>query len=134
MASKADLQEETHSNPEFFGAKALTRVAEFSLNFPAWIAGLTLVITLCFALGVPWIRSETTLRTFLGDGHPAVVALDRHLELFGAGYPVIVAFSCRETQLGPHHPTPKVTQASLVVLSQPKGDIENIDVPLMFMS
>ena len=99
MASRVEVHGELRSNPDLFGGKTLTFIAEVSMRSPAWTAGLVLVVTLLFAFGVPWIRSETSLRTFLGDGHRAVLALDRHVELFGAGYPVIVAFSCRETRL-----------------------------------
>lgn len=99
MASRDEFREGLRLNTEFFGGKTLTLIARASLAAPGWTVGLALAATLLFAIAVPWIRSETSLRTFLGDGHPAVRALDRHVELFGAGYPVIVAFSCRETRL-----------------------------------
>jgi predicted RND superfamily exporter protein len=57
------------------------------------------LLTLFFVGGIPRLERETTVRTFLGADHPAIQALDRHIETFGGGYPVIVAYSCDETPL-----------------------------------
>lgn len=75
-------------------AESLTR---FSLRWPGATLGGVALLTVVLGLGIPRIQRETSLRTFLGPDHPTVVTLDRHVERFGGGYPVIIAFSCDES-------------------------------------
>ena len=77
-------------------AEVLTRL---SLRYPWPTLALVAVITVVLGIGATRIERETALRTFLGADHPTVVALDRHLERFGGGYPVIVAYSCEDSTL-----------------------------------
>jgi predicted RND superfamily exporter protein len=72
-------------------AEVLTRL---SLRYPGPTLAVVAVVTVLLGLGATRIERETALRTFLGADHPTVLALDRHLERFGGGYPVIVAYSC----------------------------------------
>lgn len=73
------------------------RLTRLSLAHPVWTLSVIGLITAFFGAGIPRIERETSLRTFLGPEHAAVVDLDRHLETFGGGYPVIIAYSCEET-------------------------------------
>jgi hypothetical protein len=77
-------------------AEVLTRL---SLRYPWPTLAIVAVVTLVLGVGAARIERETALRTFLGADHPTVVALDRHLERFGGGYPVIVAYSCEDSTL-----------------------------------
>lgn len=76
-------------------AEILTRV---SLRHPLATLAAVAACTLVLGFGAVQIERETALRTFLGADHPTVLALDRHLERFGGGYPVIVAYSCEESR------------------------------------
>ncbi len=64
---------------------------------PALVVGLILFSSLFLAAGIPYIERETTIRTFLGPEHEVVATLDDHLQTFGGGYPVVIAYSCDET-------------------------------------
>ncbi len=77
--------------------KLLRALAGLSLRRPSLVAGLLLLSSLLLAAGIPRIQRETTLRTFLGPDHEVVVTLDEHLETFGGGYPVVIAYSCEDT-------------------------------------
>jgi len=77
-------------------AEVLTRL---SLRHPLLTLAVVALLTAALGLGATRIERETALRTFLGADHPTVLALDRHLERFGGGYPVIVAYSCEESRL-----------------------------------
>ncbi len=75
------------------------RLTRLSLAHPVWTLVALVLATAFFGAGIPRIQRETSLRTFLGPRHQTVVTLDRHLETFGGGYPVIIAYSCEETPL-----------------------------------
>jgi hydrophobe/amphiphile efflux-3 (HAE3) family protein len=50
----------------------------------------TLVLSLVFAAGIPLLQIETSQRAYLGDGHPAVLSMDRLDELFSGSNQVMV--------------------------------------------
>lgn len=77
-------------------AEVLTRL---SLRYPWPTLAVVALATVVLGIGATRIERETALRTFLGADHPTVIALDRHLERFGGGYPVIVAYSCEDSTL-----------------------------------
>lgn len=75
----------------------MERLTRLSLAHPratiAIIAGLSL-----FALaGLPRLRTEVGYRAYLGSDHPAVEQLDRFIETFGGGLPVMAVWSCDQS-------------------------------------
>jgi len=80
------------------------------------------LLTAGLAAGIPRVQRETALRTFLGERHPTVLALDRHLERFGGGYPVFIAWSCRESP----HCTSALEPASLAVARDVARALERV--------
>jgi len=75
-------------------AEGLTRL---SLRRPVLAIAWIVLATAFFAFWIPNVQRETSLRTFLGPDHPTVMTLDRHIERFGGGYPVIIAYGCDES-------------------------------------
>ncbi len=49
-----------------------------------------LVLSGVFAAGIPLLQIETSQRAYLGDGHPAVLSMDRLNELFSGSNQVII--------------------------------------------
>jgi predicted RND superfamily exporter protein len=75
----------------------LISLTRWSLAHPLLVTTITAVITVGFALGIPRVKREITVRTFLGADHEAVQRLDDHIATFGGAYPVIIAYSCNES-------------------------------------
>lgn len=72
----------------------MQRLTSFSLRHPRIaLLGIALV-TAVMVPGLLQLRSDASYRALLGADHPAVERLDRFLEEFGGGLPILVLWSC----------------------------------------
>ena len=55
-----------------------------------WVLAAALVLSGLFATGVPLLQIETSQRAYLGEGHPAVLSMDRLDELFSGSSQVMI--------------------------------------------
>lgn len=69
----------------------LTRLA---LRRPKLIAALVVVATLLAALGMTRTWTDVGYRVFLGERHEAIVALERLIDRYGGGLPILIAWEC----------------------------------------
>ncbi|MBU1048478.1 MMPL family transporter [Candidatus Bipolaricaulota bacterium] len=70
--------------------KMLGTLVRRAIRYRWAILGGTLVLSLVFAAGIPLLQIETSQRAYLGEGHPAVLAMDRLDELFSGSNQVMV--------------------------------------------
>ena len=64
---------------------------------PVRVLVLLSLFTLAFACQLPKLRTEFGYRPLLGEEHPSIQVLDGFIERFGGGFPVQIAWSCRES-------------------------------------
>ncbi len=76
----------------------LSRLTDASLGYPVWVLVLLSLFTLAFACQLPKLRTEFGYRPLLGEEHPSIQVLDGFIERFGGGFPVQIAWSCRESR------------------------------------
>ena len=72
---------------------SLTRLA---LQYPRAAALIVLLITIGAGVGLPRTWTNVGYRVFLGPEHPAIESLDRLIDRFGGGLPVLIAWECGE--------------------------------------
>lgn len=72
----------------------MQRLTRGALARPALTLVTIGLVSALAALGAVQLRSETGYRAALGSRHPEVTRLDRFIQDFGGGFPVIVAWSC----------------------------------------
>ncbi|MDG2336340.1 MAG: efflux RND transporter permease subunit [Myxococcota bacterium] len=70
------------------------RLTDFSLRRPWLTLGGLLALTAVLGFGIPRVEPAFGFRVLLGEGHPAIVALDRMVEEFSGGYPIQIAWEC----------------------------------------
>lgn len=70
-----------------------TRVA---VTYPRATLVAWLMILLACAAGIPRTTAEVGYRILLGDDHPSILEIDRFIERYGGGLPVVVAWGCGE--------------------------------------
>ena len=75
----------------------LSRLTEISMAHPVRVLLLLSLVTAAFAAQLPELRTEFGYRPLVGEEHPSIQALDEFIERFGGGFPVQIAWSCRQT-------------------------------------
>ncbi len=75
----------------------LSWLTEVSLGHPVRVLVLLSLFTLAFAGQLPKLRTEFGYRPLLGEEHPSIQVLDGFIERFGGGFPVQIAWSCRQS-------------------------------------
>jgi predicted RND superfamily exporter protein/signal transduction histidine kinase len=75
----------------------LSRLTEISMGHPVRVLLLLSLVTAAFAAQLPKLRTEFGYRPLVGEEHPSIQALDGFIERFGGGFPVQIAWSCRQT-------------------------------------
>ena len=75
----------------------LTRLTEVSVGYPVRVLLLLSLLTLAFAGQLPKLRTEFGYRPLVGEDHPSIQVLDGFIERFGGGFPVQIAWSCRQS-------------------------------------
>ena len=71
-------------------AKVLGRIVGLAIRYRGAVLVGTLVLAGVFAAGIPFLHIETSQRAYLGDGHPAVMSMDRLDELFSGSNQVMI--------------------------------------------
>ena len=71
-------------------ATALGALVGKAIQYRWAVLVVTLVLSLVFVAGIPLLQIETSQRAYLGDGHPAVLAMDRLDELFSGSNQVMI--------------------------------------------
>lgn len=61
-----------------------------AIHYRRIILASTLVLSLVFAAGIPLLQIETSQRAYLGEGHPAVLSMDRLDEMFSGSNQVMI--------------------------------------------
>ena len=74
------------------------RLTELSLRSPKVTLFILLVITGFLGAGVPHVRSEYGYRVLLGDDHPSIRNLDRFIERYGGGLPILIVWECGQNR------------------------------------
>lgn len=74
----------------------MQRLTALALHRPVGTLVLLGLVSLLAAAGAVQLRSETGYRAALGAGHPEVQRLDRFIQDFGGGLPVVIAWGCPE--------------------------------------
>lgn len=69
---------------------ALGKLVSKAIRFRWAILAGTLVLSIVFASGIPLLQIETSQRAYLGEGHPAVSAMDRLDDLFSGSNQVMI--------------------------------------------
>ncbi|NNL85720.1 MAG: MMPL family transporter [Myxococcales bacterium] len=93
------------------------RLTALSLNHPVWIGLALLAATSFFAAGLARIETAVGYRAFLGEEHPALRALDRLADTFGAGYGMAAVWRC-----GPSEACDDVFDASSLLMAEVVAD------------
>jgi len=75
----------------------LSRLTEASIGHPVRVLLLLSLVTLAFAGQLPKLRTEFGYRPLVGEEHPSIQILDGFIERFGGGFPVQIAWSCRQS-------------------------------------
>jgi len=70
--------------------RMLGAVVVRAIRYRRSILVATLILSLGFAAGIPLLQIETSQRAYLGEGHPAVLSMDRLDELFSGSNQVMV--------------------------------------------
>ena len=91
----------------------LTRL---SLRAPAVTFLVVVLVTAAFLAGLPRLRSAFGIRPLLGGEHPAIQTLERFIELYGGGFPVLVVWEC-----GPEEPCRTIFDAASLAMA---GELE----------
>lgn len=76
----------------------MTELVDASLRHVGRLLGMTLLVGVLAAAGLFRLRTEVGYRAFLGEGHPAVVGLDRFVATFGGGLPLVAVWRCGASQ------------------------------------
>lgn len=76
---------------------AMQRLSLACLRRPLSTVAAIATLTLALGLGLPRVETDVGYRAFLGETHPAILALDRFAGRFGGGLPFAVVWSCRES-------------------------------------
>ena len=79
------------------------RLTAISLRYPKATAAVLLALTVFFAAGLPRVKTEFGYRVLIGDDHPSIQTLDRFIQQFGGGFPILIAWEC-----GPKEPCSNV--------------------------
>jgi predicted RND superfamily exporter protein/signal transduction histidine kinase len=75
----------------------LSRLTEASIQHPVRVIVLLSLLTLAFAGQLPKLRTEFGYRPLVGENHPSIRLLDGFIERFGGGFPVQIAWTCRQS-------------------------------------
>lgn len=72
---------------------SLTRL---SLRAPAVTAGVLLAVTVALGAGLLRVHTEFGYRPLLGGDHPSIETLERFIETYGGGFPLLIVWECGE--------------------------------------
>jgi hypothetical protein len=72
-------------------------LVEASLERPAAVLAGTVLLGALAALGLLRLGTDVGYRAFLGERHPAVLALDRFVARFGGGLPLVAVWHCERS-------------------------------------
>ena len=100
----------------------MQRLTSFSLRHPRIALLAIALVTAVTVPGLLQLRSDASYRALLGADHPAVERLDRFLEEFGGGLPVLVLWSCDPGDPCAH----ALDDASLGMASRLSGELEGV--------
>ncbi|MFC2095365.1 RND family transporter [Candidatus Bipolaricaulota bacterium] len=71
-------------------APALGAIVRTAIRYRWVVLAVAVALSGVFAAGIPLLKIETSQRAFLGDGHPAVLSMDRLDEQFSGSNQVVI--------------------------------------------
>lgn len=109
----------------------MERLTRFSLERPVLVCVAILLLTAALACQIPLRGTQTGYRAYLGSEHPTVVRLDRFIDGFGGGLPVVALWGCHETDVcdSVFDESALRMAADVVGALQARSDVRRVDSP-----